>query len=169
MKMYKYHKKIISAFAIIALTVFGLSTTPATVDAAQDWLVELRAVIPNDSQVITFGEMSTARERWNPGDSEAIIAGKIEAYFYHPEWRRSTPYFWGDIKPVSSSADWSFFVKTSSYYTNLYWDTSSVPSNVILTITDTVTGTIINMRELDTYQYTRSSTSPREFTISATE
>jgi hypothetical protein len=85
-----------------------------------------------------------------------LESGIIRPYFYHPEWRKSSPFFWRDMRPLGGlPMTWEFIVKTKRPNVNvrLKWDLSWVKENIRLYLKKKEDAKYINLHKSEDYTF----------------
>lgn len=136
--------------------------------AGEAWLLDLKISCQDDSQRLVLGATSATTDGYDIGaDTEAALLGSLKAYFDHPEWNRTSSYYWTDIRDISFPKEWVFYVVSSyvNYQITLKWDISDVPATLSLSLTDDFSGAVIDMRAQPSYFYTNPGTDVRTFRV----
>ena len=150
------------------LTAFMLAFFSASATAGVIWRAGITAFSGDDSNTIYFAAADDATDGFENGyESRAIMAGKLVAYFYHPEWGVDTAYFWSEGKDTRLPKDWEFYVKSNYTAVNMNWAVAETPQTVELYLVDEYTGGVVDMKNALSYAYASSSSVPRKFTIRA--
>jgi hypothetical protein len=132
------------------------------------WEATISVRYGEDITHLTVGGDPTGTDGYdNLWEMRALLGGDLQAYFYHPEWGKETPYFWSDIRGMRIPDDWNFYV--SFVYTDMpvdiYWDLSAAPDTLEFYLVDGYNGTTIDMRSRSSYVYTNMSTAARSFRV----
>lgn len=158
--------KIILIAALLIMT-----STPSMAQGRYGtaWETTISISYGNDTSLLTIGGDRTATDWFdNRWETRAMLAGSIQAYFYHPEWGKETPYFWSDIRDLRLPKEWSFYVYStvSNQLLEMRWDGySNIPDTVQLYLIDDTASVTIDMKAQSTYTYTNISSSPRIFRV----
>ena len=163
------HRTKHTGLYVLIMTViicFSTGLVERTV-AGPVWKVDITASYGDDSNRLILGAATDATDGFeNAYEGRAILAGRLMAYFYHPEWNVDTPYFWSDIRAIDLPEEWVFYV--TSDYTNkdivLSWNID-VPDTVQLYLIDESSGTTIDMRASSSYTYRNTSQDARIFRV----
>ncbi|HZX35829.1 MAG TPA: hypothetical protein VFF54_05000 [Thermodesulfobacteriota bacterium] len=163
MKIRGFSINILGVLTAFMLALFSTSATAGVI-----WRAGITAFSGDDSNTIYFAAADDATDGFENGyESRAIMAGKLVAYFYHPEWGVDTAYFWSEGKDTLLPKDWEFYVKSNYTAVNMNWTVAETPQTVELYLVDEYTGTVVDMKNALSYAYASSSSVPRKFTIRA--
>lgn len=158
-------------FPVIALiAVFAATTVFVSRSFAEPvWTAEISASAGDDSNRLIIGAATDATDGFeNAYEGRAMLAGNLQAYFYHPEWAVDTAYFWTDVRDTLLPKQWDFLVSSKYAAMTISWDVSNAPVSVGLVLTDAYSGLTVDMRAQSSYTYANVSTAvARNFTVAA--
>jgi len=157
---------LISVVLLILLCVI-----PAPADAA-DWEITLKVQAGSAYNNLVIGADATASNGYDViWETYALMGGKVEAYFPHPEWGLIHEEFHRDIRAHNSAAaiEWPLTVHSSLANTNftISWGLAGIPQDYPAVLTDQSTGQQTDMRSAGSYSFTYTGT--RSFRIQVTE
>ncbi len=165
----------IRLFIFTAMTVFNwILVSP--VQAA--WQVNFQVELPDPSadsglasNRLMLGIDNTATDNFdNLLDTVAYDGGRVNAYFLHPEYVMAKSRLWQDMRELQLPKTWEVEVSSSlDGQAKISWDTSTVPSNVSLKLTDGQTGTSIDMKSMSEYTFQNNPSVARKITLLASE
>ncbi len=121
-------KKII-AFAFVILSTINLYGSDL-----KNWEVSLYVYEGSSQNRLQAGIRDGATDGYDLlWDSVALLSSNpFNAYFYHPDWNTSSPFFWRDIKAFDVVKEWNFTVNsTMGVDALIVWDLTYVPVNEI--------------------------------------
>lgn len=130
--------------------------------ANDGWQVTVRAKVLNAENKLIVGQKVDATDTIDGRyDIPAFLAGDIQAYI---DLEGQT--YWSDIKQMCSvpcKKNWSMVIESNKIgeIIKLTWNISDIPTNMSLLLIDTVTGEIVDMKNIEDYVYVNSGT--REF------
>ncbi len=157
----------ILASAALAL-LLGFPSSAAVAEGPAMWSADILVSYNYELVRVNFGADESATDWFeNRWDSRAMRGDRLNAYFYHPEWGQSTPYFWREIKTPALPKEWPFYVESRYSRHDLNWDLSNVPATVELELVDDYAGVSVNMRTQSSYSYNSTSPDPRPFRVVA--
>lgn len=165
--------------AVLAIIVPALPAE-ATGSLVRIWKVP---IIFNDGvmeNVLYVGGSSAGTEGYDPiEEGDAYPGGSMFAYFYHPEWGRSsvpggTDYYMSDIRSLNLPQTWTFNVKDTLIDRDVAvkWNVDGAKEfmrceGLELVFTDVATGASVKIAGDTFYTYYNSSTNPAAFTVTA--
>jgi hypothetical protein len=131
---------------IIILILFGFILPPVVFTPGEvaygaelnGWYAYINVGVDEAYKRLTIGQNKQAKEGhdklWeSPVPKTFLSAGIVEPYFYHPEWKQDSPFFWRDIRPLGKlPRTWEFTVKTKkpNVEVELNWDLGRVRKDV---------------------------------------
>ena len=104
------------------------------------WYAYIYVGVGEHYKRLVIGQNEQAKEGYDllwesPVPKTFLSAGVVQPYFYHPEWKKESPFFWRDIRPAGGLPRiWEFVVKTKQPNVELKfkWDLSRVEKGIRL-------------------------------------
>lgn len=154
----------IALMALLLLAVAAPSYAKARYGS--QWEVTVSVRYGDDITHLAIGGDKMATDGYdNRWDSKGVLGGYLNAFFYHPEWAKDTPYFWSDIRDLGLPDEWSFSVSARYRTIDIYWSLSAAPDGLELTFIDDYTGATVDMRTQSSYTYANVSSAARPFRV----
>lgn len=133
--------------------------------AVDGWQTDIKVSIMNAENRLTIGQRPDATDGIDGKyDIPAFLAGDIQAYI-----ELDGEQYWKDIKSACGvglcTKQWDIFVESElkGKTINLKWNPLELPLDMNITLTDTVTGIVIDMKKQSSYSY--ENTGKRQFVI----
>lgn len=150
----------------MVMMVVTLSFLVYTAVFADDgWQIDIRVSVLNAENRLSIGQRPDAQDGIDGRyDVPALLSGDIMAYI-----ELNGREYWRDIKSDCEispcNKQWDIFVESEleGKTINLKWNPSDLPHGINITLTDTVTGTIIDMKKQSSYAY--ENTGKRQFRV----
>ncbi len=147
------------------------SVRPSKTKSTTDWQIGIIAQVGTiQDQPLTFGVKSDAVAGFNvkydiPKSPTPPVAHYVETCFSEPTWAPVLgSKFVSNFLSPSVPLQWTFFVTPSDSGTvTLRWNPQDVPVNVVLILTDKISGNSILMHSVSSYTF--SAQTKRQFTI----
>jgi hypothetical protein len=174
-------------FILVVLFVFFSVPLPFTLCHlpsvyAADWELTLSASLPYTSaeggraaQSLTVGVRATAQDGFdNASDTKALGGAIVSIYADHPNFAPGQQFLARDLRADHFPQSWSFVVSSdqNEQPITLRWTLpAGQPGScqgVSLSLTDATSGTTVNLLQ-PSYVYTNTVTTPRRFTVTATQ
>ncbi|MBI5562410.1 MAG: hypothetical protein HY894_06120 [Deltaproteobacteria bacterium] len=154
-------------YACLMISLLAAAFGASIAHAVPGWEASMTATISTAENKLVFGQRADARDGLDARlDVPAMLGGDIQAYF-----AEGSDTLWRDIKGFHGGTK-SWDVRITSAIKNkpvvLRWKPEELRDAGTVTIKDTSTGTIVNMKEASTYSYI-NTTGTRDFTIEAAE
>ncbi len=165
---------IIELLLILPLVVLTTGEVVYGVEKQQRWTAYIYVEVANASKRLVLGQDEKATEGhdafWeSPVPKTFLEGGVVRPYFFHPEWRKSSPFFWRDMRPMGGlPRTWEFFVKTKKprVEVRLKWDLTQVKKGIKLYLKKKEDKRYINLQKEKLYIY-KSSPGGNRFFIKA--
>jgi hypothetical protein len=148
---------------IAIITASLLLLLCSIVFASDEWQTDIKVSVLNAENRLTIGQRPNATDGIDGRyDIPAFLAGDIQAYI-ELEGQK----YWKDIRSETGNKTWNFFVESelTGEYIQLRWNPAQIPSDVHIMLTDTATGTAIDMKSRSSYSYANAG--ERQFVIEA--
>lgn len=152
---------------IAIITASLLLLLCSIVFASDGWQTDIKVSVLNAENRLTIGQNPDATDGIDGRyDIPAFLAGDIQAYI-----ELDGEQYWKDIKSACGvglcTKQWDIFVESEleGKDINLNWNLVNLPSDMNVTLTDTATGTIIDMKKQSSYTY--ENIGKRQFTVEA--
>jgi len=149
---------------IAIITASLLLLLCSIVFASDGWQTDIKVSVLNAENRLTIGQKPDATDGIDGRyDIPAFLAGDIQAYI-----ELNGEQYWKDIKGICTQActkQWDIFIESEleGKTINLKWNPLELPLDMNITLTDTVTGTVIDMKKQSSYTY--ENTGERQFVI----
>jgi hypothetical protein len=150
--------RYIIIFTIFFSTFYAFNLLSSNAYASAEWQVTVRVEAGTGYNRLILGADPTATDGYDPvWEVYALLGGKIEAYFPHPEWNMVHQEFWRDIraKAPGKTTEWLLDVDSSlnnSEFT-IKWDLSKFPDKYTIFLIDDTTAQQMDMRLSDSYNF----------------
>ncbi|MEW6214536.1 MAG: hypothetical protein AB1478_04935 [Nitrospirota bacterium] len=152
-------KVAIMIAAILLLLLYSV------VYAGDGWQTDIKVSVLNAENRLSIGQKPDAQDGIDGRyDVPALLSGDIMAYI-ELEGRE----YWRDLKGmceiVPCTKQWNIFVESElkGETVRLKWKPSDLSSDIDMTLTDTATGTMIDMKKQSEYSY--KNTGKRQFRV----
>ena len=135
------------------------------------WMAYIYVGVHGASKRLVLGQDKNATEGhddyWeSPVPKMFLESGIIRPYFFHPQWRKSSPFFWRDMRALGGlPKTWEFFVKTKKprVEVQIKWDLNQVKKGVVLYLKMKEDKRYINLQKEKRYIYKSSPRGNRFF------
>jgi hypothetical protein len=105
----------------------------------EDWYADIHIYQDKAHNKLTIGQNAKASDgpdrKWETPIPKTFMSGGVSSFFYHPEWKRSSPYYWRDIRSLGNLPRvWTFVVKTkkANVKVEMNWNLGRVRKDIQL-------------------------------------
>lgn len=102
---------------VVVVLLLLLCGVPCQADGKEkDWYADIHVWVGKAHSRLTVGQAEEATDGHNIGETpipKMFLVGGVSSFFYHPQWKQSSPHFWRDIRSLGKlPREWEFTVKT---------------------------------------------------------
>ena len=126
----------------------------------EGWYADIHIYQDRAHNKLTIGQNIKATEgpdrKWETPIPKTFMIGGVSSFFYHPEWKQSSPHFWRDIRPLGKlPRTWEFTVKTqkANVEVEFNWDVGRVKKGIVLYLKKKEDKEYINLHKQKIYTY----------------
>lgn len=152
--------KILPYLTGLLLLVLLIPGQAAGENKREDWYADIHIYQDKAHNKLTIGQSAKASDgpdrKWETPIPKTFMSGGVSSFFYHPEWKLSSPHYWRDIRSLGKLPRiWAFVVKTKkpNVKVEMSWNLGRVRKNIGLYLEKKEDETIINLREKAEYSY----------------
>lgn len=129
---------VISVFVLIMLGL-AFNKPGVCADEGEGWYADIHLRVGKAHNRLTIGQNERATEGhdnlWESPIPEQFLIGAVRSYFYHPEWKQESPFFWRDVRPMGGlPREWEFRIRTiePNVEVQISWDLARVKKGIKL-------------------------------------
>jgi hypothetical protein len=142
------------------LLVLSFPCVAAAKADAGEWYADIHVYLDRAHNKLTVGQNKEALEghdrKWETPIPKNFLVGGVSSFFYHPQWKQSSPHFWRDIRPLGKLPRiWEFTVKTQkpNVKVDLNWNLGRVGKGIGLYLKRKDDKEYINLGKQREYTY----------------
>ncbi|RJQ49686.1 MAG: hypothetical protein C4538_01710 [Nitrospiraceae bacterium] len=157
---------MIKTTAITSVAVIMMLVCASTSLAGDAWEMIITAYVNDAENRLIIGQRPDAREGIDgEHDVPALLAGDIMAYL-----ELEGQEYWKDMRETCLTQcvrTWNVFVESEliGETVGLEWDAAGIPDDIAVTLTDTLSGSVIDMKMEEGISY--ENTGDRDFVVEA--